>query len=190
MASGVIGSILGGIFTGGAGPAIGAGIGAAMPGLTDIAKTITDRLLPNPERDAELETRKLELQREIETVLTQRATAEIAMIQLQNSEQAAINLATTQGGGIWNSGWRPATAWICVAAFALNFLINPLIIWAGSILGVALGFTFPTPPTFATSDFMPILIALLGLSGLRTAERVQGVSSPSPAAHNPAIPRR
>ena len=48
MAGGIIGTILGGALTGGIGPAIG----AALPSITDTAKILVDRLVPDPNAKA------------------------------------------------------------------------------------------------------------------------------------------
>ena len=169
MAGGIIGSIVGGVLTGGAGPAIGAGLGAAIPSIADAAKVLVDRLVPDPQKRAEA-------QAAIEQALTARETAIVQVIQAQNDQQSAINLAEAQGNDKFSSRWRPALAWSLVAAFIYQFLFAPIVTWLGSLIGVALGFTFPSPPTLIVSDFMPVLLGMLGLGAMRTVERVQGVA--------------
>ena len=66
---------------------------------------------------------KQKLAHEIAT-MSQRHIHEIAKAQIEvNKEEAK--------GNWFQSGWRPATAWICVCGFAVNFLISPLVctIW-------------------------------------------------------------
>jgi hypothetical protein len=76
---------------------------------------------------------------------------------------AQIKLNTEEAKGNWfQSGWRPATGWVCVSGFAVNFLISPLA--AG--LGVDI-------PQADTSTMLPVLMGLLGLGGLRTVERLK-----------------
>ena len=76
---------------------------------------------------------------------------------------AQIKLNTEEAKGNWfQSGWRPATGWVCVSGFAVNFLISPLA--AG--LGVDI-------PQADTSTMLPVLMGLLGLGGLRTVERIK-----------------
>ncbi|GBU19364.1 MULTISPECIES: 3TM-type holin [Methylobacterium] len=172
---GAIGSIIGGIVTGGAGPAIGAGIGAAIPSVAEIAKVIVDRTIPDP-------TQKAEAQREIEQALTARETALTAAVQAQNEQQAAINLAEAQGNDRFSSRWRPAAAWVCVAGLAYQYVVAPVVTWAGAIVGVALDVAFPAPPTLAMNDLWPILAGLLGLGFQRTYERTTGVPGAIPGA--------
>jgi hypothetical protein len=76
---------------------------------------------------------------------------------------AQIKLNTEEAKGNWfQSGWRPATGWVCVSGFAVNFLISPLA--AG--LGVDI-------PQADTSTMLPVLMGMLGLGGLRTVERLK-----------------
>ena len=76
-----------------------------------------------------------------------------------------IELNKEDAKGHWfQSSWRPATAWVCVAGFAINFLISPL----------AAPFGIDVPQT-DTATMLPILMGILGLGGLRSYERVKGV---------------
>ena len=89
--------------------------------------------------------------------MSQKHIHEIAKAQIEvNKEEAK--------GNWFQSGWRPATAWICVCGFAVNFLISPL----ASAFGIDV-------PQADTSTMLPVLMGMLGLGGLRTYERVQGV---------------
>jgi phenylpyruvate tautomerase PptA (4-oxalocrotonate tautomerase family) len=99
---------------------------------------------------------KQKLAHEIAT-MSQRHIHEIAKAQIEvNKEEAK--------GNWFQSGWRPATAWVCVCGFAINFLISPL----AAPFGLAI-------PQADTSTMLPVLMGMLGLGGLRTYERVQGV---------------
>lgn len=174
MAGGVIGSVIGGIFTGGAGPAIGAGIGAAIPSVAEIARTITERLIPDPAKRAEAEAA-------IAAALASRDAAMIQAATSSDTAQNAINLAEAQGNDRYSSRWRPTLGWSCVAAFIYNFLLAPILTWVMSIIGVICGFASPVPPMMTSSEFMPVLIGVLGLGAYRTVERVTGVSTAIPA---------
>ena len=77
--------------------------------------------------------------------------------------QLEINKADARGNW-FQSSWRPATAWVCVAGFTVNFLISPL----------AVPFGIEIPQT-DTAVMMPVLLGLLGLTGARSYERVKGV---------------
>ena len=76
--------------------------------------------------------------------------------------QIAVNKEEAKGNW-FQSSWRPATAWVCVAGFAVNFLISPLAVPFGIDISQA-----------DTSTMLPVLMGMLGLGGLRTAERLKG----------------
>lgn len=171
MAGGIIGGIVASVLPG------------VLPSITDTVGKLVDRLVPDPAAAAQAK-------KELEEVISAREATLAAMIQQQNSEQNAINLANAQSQSFWQSGARPAALWIFVVGFAYNFLLAPIFTWGCGILGSAFGIAFPIPPLLDNNTLWTGLSGLLGLAGLRTIERVQGVETPSPAAHNPAIPRR
>lgn len=102
------------------------------------------------------------------------ADTNIAIIQAQvasDAAQIAVNAAEAAGGSFYNSGWRPAVAWICVVAFGLNYIVNPLI----AQFLVLIGAEIPIVAAFDMATMMPVLIGLLGLGGMRSYEKVQGI---------------
>lgn len=68
------------------------------------------------------------------------------------------------------SGWRPAVGWVCVAGYALQFVVGPLIQWWAALHGQTV------PPYGAGDQLFVLLGALLGLGGLRTFEKTRGIS--------------
>lgn len=81
MASGIggaIGSMMGGVITGGLGPALG----AALPSITDTAKILVDRLIPDPNAEAEAQA-AVEQALAAREVAIVNATMEIAKAQTQ-----------------------------------------------------------------------------------------------------------
>lgn len=97
-----------------------------------------------------------------------RLAHEIATMSEKHAQQIAlaqIEVNKAEAKGNWfQSSWRPATAWVCVLGFAVNFLISPLAAPFGFIV-----------PQADTSTMLPVLMGMLGLGGLRTMERVKGV---------------
>ena len=78
---------------------------------------------------------------------------------------AQIKLNTEEAKGNWfQSSWRPATGWVCVLGFSVNFLISPLAAGFGVVI-----------PQADTSVMMPVLMGLLGLGGLRSYEKSKGI---------------
>ncbi len=117
--------------------------------LVDPISTILDKFIED--KDA-----KAKLAHEIAT-MAERHGHEIALAQIEVNKQESK-------GGWFQSGWRPAVGWICVAGFGVNFLLSPL---AASV-GVDI-------PQADTGTMMPVLMGMLGLGGLRSLERVKGV---------------
>lgn len=108
---------------------------------------LLDKFIP----DADV---KQKIAHEIAT-MSERHAQEIALAQIEvNREEAK--------GNWFQAGWRPATGWVCVLGFAVNFLISPL----------AAGFGIDIPQA-DTSTMLPVLMGMLGLGGLRTFERVK-----------------
>lgn len=97
----------------------------------------------------------------------QKIAHEIATMSEKHAQELAlaqVALNTQEAKGNWfQSGWRPATGWVCVAGFAVNFLISPI--------AAAFGVTIPQADT---TVMLPVLLGMLGLGGLRTVERVKG----------------
>ena len=96
-----------------------------------------------------------------QSVAAQKPSAEIlAQIKVNETEAASPSL--------WVSGWRPAVGWTCVLTIFLNFIIFPL--WAYYLAVI----NNPTAvPELDASTLLPIL---LGILGLRTYERFQGIA--------------
>ena len=107
---------------------------------------------------------KEQLEYEIKT-LAERQAHEIQLAQIDvNKEEAKSN-------SLFVSGWRPAVGWVCTLGFAVNFLLGPLATFAAGLMGSGIVF-----PMVDLSAMMPVLLGMLGLGGLRTYEKVNGVS--------------
>lgn len=92
------------------------------------------------------------------------AVAEISTI--VNEAAAKVGdamLVDANSKRFFNSGWRPALGWIGVAGLAVHYLIFPL----ASML-------VPVQSPLDVGGLLSLVMALLGLGGLRTVERVKG----------------
>ena len=126
--------------------------------LLDIGGKVLDRVIPDPAQQAAARLELLKLQQSGE--LTQIAG------------QMEINKVEAASSSIFVSGWRPAIGWICGAGFAVQFVIGPLAEWGSALAGHPVKF-----PQMDTGTMMPLLLGMLGLSGLRSAEKIQGVAA-------------
>lgn len=85
--------------------------------------------------------------------------------------QAEINKIQAQHRSTFVAGGRPFLLWVCGFGFLQAFIINPNVVWIAALLGHDL-----TAPELELSIMMELTLAMLGLSGLRTIEKIKGVS--------------
>lgn len=84
--------------------------------------------------------------------------------------QMEINKEEAKSPSLFKSGWRPGTGWLCLAGFAYMVIVRPLVPW---VLTVA-GLDVPPLPPIDTVEIGALLFGLLGLGGMRSAERIKG----------------
>lgn len=80
-----------------------------------------------------------------------------------------VNIAEAQHPSIFVAGWRPAVGWICTIAVAFQVIIKPLIEYVFIIFGHNV-----TLPAMPIEQVYALLGALLGVSGLRTFDKIKG----------------
>jgi len=121
--------------------------------LFEVGSKVLDRILPDPTQQAAAKLELLKLQQ----------NGELAQI----TGQMEINKVEAASSSIFVSGWRPSIGWICGAGFAVQFVIGPLAEWGAALAGHPVKF-----PQMDTGTMMPLLLGMLGLGGLRTAEKL------------------
>lgn len=84
--------------------------------------------------------------------------------------QIAVNAEEAKSDNLFKSGWRPSVGWICSIAFALHFVVLPIL----NIGLVGFGYKAITIP-FDMDTLFTVLGGLLGLGGLRTVEKMRGI---------------
>ncbi len=94
------------------------------------------------------------------------------LAQQPNLAQVELNKIEAQHRSIFVAGWRPFIGWVCGAALAYNFVVRDWIAWAMS--SGLIDAKFSPPPAIEIGPLMTILMALLGLGGLRTVEKLTG----------------
>ena len=97
----------------------------------------------------------------------ERAQADFVMQKLRQrpSElQIELNKIEAQHRSIFVAGWRPFIGWVCGCGLAFTFLINPIIQWYSEKPG----------PVMPVDIMTELVMALLGLGALRTAEKFGG----------------
>lgn len=132
----------------------------------DIGGKLIDRLWPDAtQRDAA----KLEL-------LKMQQSGELAQLAADTEAakaQAAVNAAEAASGNAYASSWRPTVGYVCVIGLFYSFLLQPLLPWLAALSGKPVA----ALPQLDTSVLMTLLLGMLGLGGMRTAEKVKGVAA-------------
>ena len=122
----------------------------------DLGGKIIDRLFPDPAQKAaaELELLKLTQSGDLQTVLA----------------QLEINAKEAAHPSLFVAGWRPFVGWCCGLGLAYATMGHNILSW----LAVARG--WPVPPAVDSDVLIYTLGGLLGIAGLRSVEKVKGVS--------------
>jgi len=125
--------------------------------LLDIGGKVIDRLWPDP---------------------VQAATAKLELIKLQQSGELAamagqleINKVEAASTSVFVSGWRPFIGWVCGAACAWNWIGLKIALFAAAYFEHSLNLA---PADL--SEMTPVLMGMLGIGGLRTIEKLNGVA--------------
>jgi hypothetical protein len=86
-------------------------------------------------------------------------------------DQTEINKIEAASSSLFVAGWRPFIGWVCGFALAYVYIIYPLLLWASA----AYSLPFNDLPKLETDALYQLVLAMLGLGGLRTFERIKGV---------------
>ncbi len=136
------------------------GIDDAVSNVAALANTAIARIWPDA---TEIQKRKLD---SLVQGLQNDFLLQFGQIDTNKLEAASANTFV--------SGWRPFVGWVCGAALAYAAILEPV---ARFIATVAFGYAgiFPVIDTEIT---LQILLGLLGLAGMRTFEKKNGVARP------------
>ena len=124
----------------------------------DLGNTLISRIFPDPAQanEAKLELLKLQQSGELATM----------------TAQTDINKEEAKSASLFVSGWRPAIGWVCALALMYQYLLRPLMTWGTTVFGYNL------PLMVGLDDNLwQLMMGMLGMGGLRTFEKVQGVAS-------------
>lgn len=86
--------------------------------------------------------------------------------------QQEINKIEAASGSFFVSGWRPCVGWICAGGLGYSVIIEPFMRFIAKVCFDYFG-DFPVIDATIT---LQLLLALLGVSGLRSYEKVKGVT--------------
>ena len=129
--------------------------------LLDMAGKVLDRVIPDK---AAAERAKLEL-----AAIAQTQEFQLAL------EQIRVNVEEAKHPSIFIAGWRPFIGWTCGFAFVYSYLLLPFLMFLAYLFGSPETIAQLTKlPTLDLGAMLPVLLGMLGLAGMRTAEKVKG----------------
>lgn len=137
------------------------GIGAIF----DFGSKIIDKIFPDKTAADAAKLKMFELQQQGEF----KALDQDFQLAL---EQIKANAVEAANPNMFVSGWRPAVGWVCVSAYAYNYVAMPIIVWAASWMDK----TAPAMITLDTGELTTLLFGMLGIGTLRTIEKVKNVN--------------
>ena len=128
-----------------------------------VVSTVIDRVFPDPAQRDAAKLRLLEIQQSGEM-------AQLAADTDLAKAQAAVNQTEATNPNLFVSGWRPFVGWVCGAGLAYAFLIKPIASpliqkWAGVPM-----------EALDVGTLLTLLFGMLGLGGMRTFEKMNGVA--------------
>lgn len=88
-----------------------------------------------------------------------------------NKMQAEVNKVEAGHRNFFVAAWRPSIGWSCSIGVCYMFIVQPLLQW----LAIVFGWTVYVPQ-FPSEHLMELTYALLGIAGLRTVEKIRGVT--------------
>ena len=119
--------------------------------------SLLDKFIPDADT-------KNKLAHEIAT-LAERQAHEVALAQIEVNKEEAKHRT------VFVAGWRPFTGWVCATALAYHFILEPVIVFSLALYNIQL-----TLPQFDMASLLTVLMGMLGLGGLRTYEKKQGLT--------------
>lgn len=128
------------------------------------ALKIADKLIPDPaaKAAAALEIQKMAQAGEFKEMDDALERARM---------QADVNKVEAASADTFTSRWRPSVGYVCAAGLAYAAILEPCLRLMVTVYGVS------TPlPAVDTTLTMQLLLGLLGLGGMRTAEKVKGAA--------------
>ena len=79
-----------------------------------------------------------------------------------------VNKVEAAHNNVFVSGWRPFIGWACGVSLAYHFIIEPIIQYTLIVNNIDYN-----TPEFDFSQLSTIVMAMLGMSGLRTYEKIK-----------------
>lgn len=131
----------------------------SLPIIGDVIREVGGvirELIPDADKRMEIEVRLAE-------IADQADERENLLLQ----GQIEVNKIEAASGNLFVAGWRPGIGWVGVIALGYTWVIGPM---AKAIFGLA------ELPVIDPDQIYPIILALLGIGGMRTYEKKFGLA--------------
>lgn len=128
-----------------------------QPLVGPLINKLVDRI-PDPNKRAEA---KEEFERDL-----------MSAVMSAGEAQNKVNLAEAQHRSVFVAGWRPFIGWTCGVGIAWAFIGQPMATW----FLYAFYPDVPPLPQLQSDALFQLVLAMLGMGGLRTFEKLKGVS--------------
>ena len=86
-------------------------------------------------------------------------------------KQMEVNKSEAGHRSLFIAGWRPALGWISALSIGYVYLFQPFIVMYLRITGNDIEL-----PNLDLSQLMPLVLGMLGLGGLRSMEKIRGIT--------------
>ena len=125
---------------------------------------VLDRVYPYP-------TQKAQIALELEKMRQSGEFREIDAELERSRQQTDVNKTEAASTDRFVAGWRPFIGWVCGSALAWHYIGRPMADWVVLLTGA-----HAQIPAVDLGDLIVILLGMLGLGGLRTTEKIKGVT--------------
>ena len=126
--------------------------------IVTVGSQLITRLFPDPAQAAaaNLELTKMQM------------SGELAQI----TGQLDINKVEAASTSVFVSGWRPVVGWVCGLGLGYVAIVEPIARFIATMVGYTGNF-----PVIDTTITMQVLMGMLGLAGMRSFDKKNGVAS-------------
>jgi hypothetical protein len=126
--------------------------------IVTVGSQLITRLFPDPAQAAaaNLELTKMQM------------SGELAQI----TGQLDINKVEAASTSVFVSGWRPFVGWVCGFGLGYVAIVEPIARFIATMVGYTGNF-----PSIDTTITMQVLMGMLGLAGMRSFDKKNGVAS-------------
>jgi len=133
--------------------------------LLPLVGKVFDRVFPDPKQAADAKLKLLDMSQKGDLAELD-ADVRLAVGQMEVNKQEA------QHSSIFVAGWRTFVGWTCGVALAYSFILLPLMQFIAVIAEVDIS----KAPVLAMGELMTVLLGILGLGGMRSYEKRNGVA--------------